>query len=84
MTTYYQSFSNYYGTAWQTVTPIGPGRIVTTISVETLLFDVAKGGLVWGGVTETSDVKNVQSYVIGLASAVSQELRRVGLVTRAR
>ena len=61
----YQSFSNYYATAWQTVTPIGKGREVTTIAVETLLFDVSKGGLVWGGVTEASDVKNVQTYVAG-------------------
>jgi hypothetical protein len=75
----YQSFNNYYATAWQTVTPIGRGREVTTIAVETLLFDVAKGGLVWGGVTETSDVKDVQTYVTGLAGAISQELQRVGL-----
>ena len=80
----YQSFNNYYATAWQTVTPIGRGREITNIAVETLLFDVAKGGLVWGGVTETSDVKNVQAYVAGLAGAVSQELQRVGLVTRPR
>ena len=80
----YQSFDNYYATAWQTVTPIGRGREVTNIAVETLLFDVAKGGLVWGGVTETSDVKNVQAYVAGLAGAISEELQRVGLVTRPR
>lgn len=83
-TTYYQSFSNYYGTAWQTVMPIGPGREVTTMAVETLLFDVSKGGLVWGSVTDASDVRNVQGYVAGLAGAVSKELQRVGLVMRPR
>lgn len=80
----YQSFNNYYATAWQTVTPIGRGREVTSIAVETLLFDVKKGGLIWGGVTETRDVKNVQAYVAGLAGAISKELQRVGLVTRPR
>ena len=80
----YQSFNNYYATAWQTVTPIGRGREITNIAVETLLFDVAKGGLVWGGITETSDAKNVQAYVAGLAGAISEELQRVGLVTRPR
>jgi hypothetical protein len=83
-TMYYQSFSNYYATAWQTVTPIGRGREITTIAVETLLFDVAKGGLVWGSVTEASDVKDVQTYVAGLAGAISGELQRVGLVMRPR
>ena len=83
-TTYYQSFSNYYASAWQTVIPIGAGRQITTIVVETLLFDVAKGGLIWGGVTEASDVKNVESYVAGLSGAISEELQRVGLVLRPR
>jgi hypothetical protein len=81
-TVYYQSFSNYYASAWQTVTPIGKGREVTTIAVETLLFDVSKGGLVWGSVTEATDVKSVQSYVSGLAGAISQELQRAGLVSK--
>jgi hypothetical protein len=82
--TSYQSFDNYYATAWHTVTPIGRGREVTSIAVETTLFDVAKGGLIWGGVTETRDVKNVQAYVAGLAGAISEELQRTGLVTRPR
>jgi hypothetical protein len=81
-TIYYQNFSNYYATAWQTVTPIGRSRDITTIAVETLLFDVSKGGLVWGSVTEASDVKDVQTYVAGLAGAISGELQRVGLVAR--
>src|SRR5687767_483952 len=81
-TTYYQSFSDYYATAWQTVIPIGPSREVTTIAVETLLFDVKNGGLVWGGVTEARDPKNLETYVAGLGAAVSEELQRVGLVTR--
>ena len=81
-TTYYQSFSSYYATAWQTVVPIGRSRNITTIAVETLLFDVSKGGLVWGGVTEARDVTNVPAYVTGLAGAISQELERVGIVKR--
>jgi hypothetical protein len=79
-TTSYQNFSNYYATGWQTATPIGRGREITTIAVETLLFDVAKGTLFWGGVTETTDPKNVQTYVHGLAAEVAKELQREKLV----
>jgi hypothetical protein len=75
----YQSYSNYYAAGWQTVTPIGRGREITTIAVETLLFDLAQGGLVWGGVTEASDPKSVQTYVTGLAKEIARELQRVGL-----
>jgi hypothetical protein len=81
---YYQDFNNYYTAGWRTVTPLGPGREITTIAVETLVYDMSNGGLIWGGVTETTNPKNVQTYVTGLASAVSEELQRVGLVRRAR
>jgi hypothetical protein len=37
---------------------------------------------VWGGVTEARDPKNLETYVAGLGAAVSEELQRVGLVTR--
>lgn len=80
-TTYYQSFSNYYAAGWQTAAPIGRAREITTIAVETLLFDVAKGTLFWGGVTETTNPKNVQTYVHGLAAEVAKELQREKLVT---
>ena len=76
----YQDFSNYYATGWGPSTPIGRGREVTTIAVETLLFDVAKGGLLWGGVTEATDPKNVQTYIAGLAGEIAKELQREGLV----
>ena len=59
-------------------------REVTTIAVETLLFDVAKGKLIWGSVTESTNPKNVQTYIAGLAEEIAKELRREGLVTGAR
>jgi hypothetical protein len=83
-TSYYQNFSSYYATGWQTAVPIGRGHEVTTIAVETLLFDVAKGELVWGGVTETTKPGNVQTYVTGLADAIGKELQRERLVAKPR
>jgi hypothetical protein len=81
-TMYYQDFHSYYGTGWATATPIGPGRQVTTIAVETLLFDVEKGRLLWGSVTESTNPKNVQTYVAGLAREIADELKDEGLVQR--
>ncbi len=54
-------------------------REVTTIAVETTLFDVAKGKLLWGSVTESTNPKNVQTYIAGLAEEIAKELRREGL-----
>ena len=78
-TMYYQDFNNYYAVGWQNATPIRT-REVTTIVVETALFDVAKGKLIWGCVTESTNPKNVQTYVAGLAEEIAKELQRVGLV----
>jgi hypothetical protein len=79
-TMYYQDFNNYYATGWGAATPIRT-REVTTIAVETLLFDVATGKLIWGSVTESTNPKNVQTYIAGLADEIAKELRREGLVT---
>jgi hypothetical protein len=79
-TTYYQSFSSYYETGWGTMTPIGSPRENTILSVETLLFDVAKNELVWAGVTQTKNPDDVQSYISGLVDAIVTELQREGLV----
>ena len=79
-TMYYQDFNNYYATGWGAATPIRT-RDVTTIAVETLLFDVATGKLIWGSVTESTNPKNVQTYIAGLADEIAKELRREGLVT---
>ena len=79
-TMYYQDFNNYYATGWGAATPIRT-REVTTIAVETVLFDVASGKLIWGSVTESTNPKNVQTYIAGLADEIAKELRREGLVT---
>ena len=79
-TMYYQDFNNYYATGWGAATPIRT-REVTTIAVETTLFDVARGKLIWGSVTESTNPKNVQTYIAGLADEIAKELQREGLVT---
>jgi hypothetical protein len=79
-TMYYQDFNNYYATGWGAATPLRT-REVTTIAVETTLFDVASGKLIWGSVTESTNPKNVQTYIAGLADEIAKELRREGLVT---
>jgi hypothetical protein len=77
---YYQDFNNYYATGWGGAVPLRT-RDVTTIAVETLLFNVADGKLIWGGVTESTNPKNVQTYIAGLAEEIARELQREGLTT---
>ena len=80
-TMYYQDFNNYYATGWGAAVPLRT-REVTTIAVETLLFNVANGKLIWGAVTQSTNPKNVQTYITGLAGEIAKELQREGLTTK--
>ena len=81
--------SGYYGNPWQywdygwaSVYPIGSGRDSTTLTVETLLYDVSKGTPIWAGVTRTTDPKDVQTYMKKLASDIVKQLEKDGLVRK--
>ena len=82
---YYNYAWDYWGYGWASVYPIGKAREQRTFTVETLLFDLTKGTPIWAGVTRTTDPKDVQSYVKGLAVDVVKQLEKDGLVkTRVR
>lgn len=80
---YYQTFSGFYEYGTATIVPIGSGRDKTTYAIETLLFDVANGGkLLWAGLSETIDPKNIQTFVAGLAKAVGADLEKKGMTKK--
>ena len=74
---YYQSFSGFYDYGMATIVPIGSPKDKTTYAIETLLFDVANGGkMLWAGMSETTDPKNIGKFVEGLAKAVGADLEK--------
>jgi hypothetical protein len=76
---YYNYAWDYWGTSWGTVYPIGGGRDVRTITVETLFYDLSKGTPLWACVTRTKDPADVQSYMKQLASDIIKRLQKDGL-----
>jgi hypothetical protein len=79
---YYGNFWDYYGTGWATVTPIGKGRVDTTLAVETLLYQVSDAKLVWASISETTNPKDAGTFMKGLVAAVVKELQKEGLVRK--
>jgi len=79
---YYSNVWDYYGYGWTTVTPIGKGRNQTSVTVETLLYDVKTGAPIWAGVTRTVDVKDTGSYMKSLAKDIGKELEKNGLARK--
>lgn len=80
---YYGNFWDYYGTGWATVTPIGKGRVDTTLAVETLLFRVSDATLLWAGISETTNPKDAGTFMKNLVNVLVKELQKQGLVRKA-
>jgi hypothetical protein len=78
---YYQEFWGYYGYGWQSVTPIITSQ-TTKITVETLVYDLARNRLVWAAMSETNDPKNLQSFVAELVTGVVREMQKMKLVPK--
>lgn len=76
---YYSSFWNYYGYGYGAYYSPGVDRVDTVVVVETLLFNMASDGLVWASVTETTNPKELQSFVSDLARATIKEMQKQGL-----
>ncbi len=80
---YYQSFSGFYDYGTATIVPIGSPKEKATYAIETLLYDIPSGGkLLWAGMSETTDPKNIQTFVQGLAKTVGADLEKQGLVKK--
>jgi len=80
---YYAYAWDYYRYGWSTVTPIGKGRNETTITVETLLYDLKTGKPLWAGVSRATDPKDVASFIKKLAKDVGSSLEKQGLARKA-
>jgi hypothetical protein len=79
---YYGNFYDYYGNGWATVTPIGKGRVDTTLAVETLLYRVSDAKLLWAGVGQTTNPEDAGTFMKALATTVAKELQKDGFTRK--
>jgi hypothetical protein len=76
---YYANAWDYWGYGWTSVYPLGKGKLETTLTVETLLFDLSTGAPVWAGVSVTTNVKDHISFMKLLAGNIGKQLQKAGL-----
>lgn len=79
---YYASPWDYWGYGWGSAYPIGKGKKETTITVETLLYDLTTGAPIWAGVSRTTNPKDHISFMKSLAADIGKELAREGLTRK--
>ena len=77
---YYPSFWGYWNYGWSATYVVNPGDPDQVYWVETLVYLVEEDRLVWAGVSETANPKDVRDFVKQLVDAAGKELRKAGLV----
>jgi hypothetical protein len=76
---YYSSFWGYYGYGWTAVYDPGYVHVDRVVSLETLIFSMAKNSLVWAGVSETDDPKEAGKVIAEVVKEAVKEMHDQGL-----
>lgn len=76
----YGYYYDYYVTSYATVHEPGYFKTDTTFRLETSLFSMATGGLVWSGQSETVNPDSVAEIIDSMTAAVASELAKEGLI----
>jgi hypothetical protein len=72
----YSTLWGYYPYGWTTVYVAGPVRTDTVIVVESLVYNVSTGKLVWGGVSEASNPKSLQALVADIVKEAAEKIQK--------
>jgi hypothetical protein len=78
----YYNLWSYYPYSWGAVYEIVPARTEVKFIVETIIFDVAAGHMVWAGTSESTNPKGAQTLVKDIVAAAGAEMKKDGLVRK--
>jgi hypothetical protein len=78
-TAYYQDYWGYYGQSWGAVFTPGSERIDHFVSIETLIYSLPEGHLLWAGVSLTENVKTSAQVIAEVAKEAVKEMNKQGL-----
>ena len=78
-TPYYSTWG-YWGYGWGAAYSPGYMQTDQIVSVESLVYSVSQGKLIWAGQSETTNPEDVDNFIAELVGAVGAELRQSGLI----
>jgi hypothetical protein len=79
MNPYYGTLWGYYGYGWGSLYIPGSYSQDTIVVVETTIYSVPKDKLLWAGVSETKNPKDLRRFVEDLVKESVKELHKQGL-----
>jgi hypothetical protein len=77
----YNSFYGYYGWAYPLAYSPGYYRSDRLVGVETNIYDVKTEKLVWSGLSQTTNPKDVKKAVAATAKAVRKVMKKYGFLS---
>lgn len=80
MPMYYDRFGPYYGYGWRTASQPGYLKTDTLVSVETQVYSLKSGKLIWASTTRTTNPDNVSRLIQEAAEATVQEMAKQGFL----
>ena len=75
-------YGGYYGAGWGAAYDPGYLRTDTIYSIETRLYDLKQGKLVWAGLSDTYNPSNVESVIKEIVDEAVKELVKQGLINK--
>ena len=78
--TSYHGYYDYYGTSYALVHEPGYFKTNTTFRLETNLYSVPAGGLVWSGQSETLNPASLTDVIDSMTAAVAKRLKEEKLI----
>ena len=79
----YHNFWDYYRWGWSTVNALGYYRMDTAVLVESNVYSLAEGALIWAAVSESYNPGSSRKLMAAVAQAVGDELEKQGLIATA-
>ncbi len=77
---HYGGYYGYYGSSWDVVHEPGYYQTHTIVRLETNLYDVGTGELVWSGQSETFNPSSLKDSIDSVTKAVAKRLRKESLI----
>lgn len=72
----YRYWGGYWRVGWRDVYQPGHTQQNTVVRVETLIYRLDTKEMIWGGLSETTNPRNVDSFVKELAAATDEAIRK--------
>lgn len=76
----YRRWNGYWVRGWRTAYEPGQTRTNTIVQVETLIYEMDGKGLIWAGLSRTTNPREVDALVTEIAAAVDEAVKKTGLL----